>query len=264
MKPFVKHCLAIALLSAITPAAHALPTLISDSYIGADDHGYGDVIGNTANFQINNMTAEIIGSNLSVTISTTFAGKGDNGLFAGSTFDGKGIGYGDLFLSSSWNPFGSAPYSGDDASNGTVWSYGFSLDDRYMNEAMSGSGTLYSLNSGDNSDLLLSEDFLSSNTFRDGQEVAVDTVNGDVTAIATSVNSWSIDAGLGTVSFLIDLSNTNLLSSDEIALRWEMTCANDAIEGSFDNVTAAEPGMLALLSIGTLSLVGLRRRNGQL
>jgi hypothetical protein len=259
MKTTLRTILCATLLTAYAQA-NAVPTIIADDYVGSDSHGYGDVIGNTSNFQINNMSVELIGTKLSVTISTSFAGKGDNGLFSGYTYDGKGIGYGDLFLSSSWNPYGSAPYSSDNASNGTNWEYGFSLDNRYMNETLSGLGTLYSLNSGDNSDILLSEDFVKNATFRNGQEVAVDTANGNITAIATSVNSWNIDANNGTVNFLIDLNNTNLLASNQIALRWEFTCANDVIEGAFDNVHAAEPAVLPLMSVGLLALLGIKRR----
>jgi hypothetical protein len=70
---------------------------------------------------------------LSVSLLTTFAGKGDNHLFDSLT-NGAGIGYGDLFLSISWTPYGTAPYSGDDVYTGTAWTYwlcaGRSLDGR--------------------------------------------------------------------------------------------------------------------------------------
>ena len=133
-------------------ASSVQSAVIMDNYIGANDHGYGDVIGSVNNFQINFMEVEISGTILTVSIDTTFAGKGDDGLFSGLTFGRKGIGYGDLFLSDAWTPNGdgSDNYKNDDASNGTVWNYGFSLDDRWMNENQDGTGTLYSLNAGIN------------------------------------------------------------------------------------------------------------------
>ena len=129
---------------AIAQNVNATPTNIIDDYIGGNDHGYGDVIGSAANFNISSMDVERIGNTLSVSINTGFAGKGDNHLFDSLT-NNKGIGYGDLFLSSSWNPYGTAPYISDNNANGTIWTYGFSLDNRWMNEALAGTGTLYNL-----------------------------------------------------------------------------------------------------------------------
>ena len=247
----------IAITLSFAQSAQATPTNIIDTYIGGNDHNYGDVIGSTANFDISCMDVEITGNILSISINTGFAGKADNHLFDSVT-SGNGIGYGDLFLSSSWSPFGSAPYLDDDSSTGTVWEYGFSLDNRWMNEALAGSGTLYSLNSGDNdADALLSQDFLTGATFRDGQEIAVDTLNGDITAIAGS-SSWNITEGK--VNFLIDLTGTALASSDSIAMHWGMSCGNDTIEGQLlQTQTVPEPAIISLLIAG-LASIGLGRR----
>jgi hypothetical protein len=70
-----------------------------DTYTGSDSHGYGDVIGSKSNFQTYSMDVSLTGSILSASILTTFASKGDNGLFSGYTAGGTGIGNGDLFLS---------------------------------------------------------------------------------------------------------------------------------------------------------------------
>ena len=53
------------------------------------------------------------------------------------------------------------------------------------------------------------------------------------------------------MNFLIDLTGTDLLLSDEIALHWGFTCANDVIEGAY---SVPEPGIMNLLGIGTLLL----------
>jgi hypothetical protein len=209
------------------------------------------------------MDVSLTGSVLSVSILTTFAGKGDNGLFSGYTAGGTGIGYGDLFLSSNWNPYGAGPdYVNDNSSNGTIWNYGFSLDDRWMSEGatgqVDGTGTLYSLDSGDNSDIKLAEDFMTGATYRNGQEVAVNR-NGNVTDVddllpsgVANISSWSIDATSSRVNFFIDLNGTNLLLGDEIALHWGFTCANDVIEGAYE---VPEPGMFGLIGIGLLGMV---------
>lgn len=270
-----KHLLAPCLnvlvltLGMIQPVS-AIP--IADNYIGADGHGHGDVIGDTGNFQIFGMDVSLSGTTLSVSINTAFAGKGDDLLFDWATNTpsggGKGIGYGDLFLSSAWTPYpsiGAPSYELDDASNGTTWSYGFALDDRWMNEGSAGTGELYAL-SGDNSDILLSDDFLNGATFRNGQEVAVDTAGKN----SVGSGNWNIDTTNQLVNFQIDLLNTNLLAGPEIALHWGFTCANDVIEGAIDvskpdESSVPEPSVLSLLGFGGLvmSLAGfVRRRRG--
>lgn len=263
--------LTVLTMALIQPAG-AVPTTIVDDYEGSDGHGYGDVIGSTSNFETTSMDVSLSGKMLTVSILTTFAGKGDNLLFDGLS-GGKGIGYGDLFLGSSWTPYGTAPYTGDDTYTGSTWSYGFSLDDRWMSEGTAGTGTLYSLNNAvsdndtatnNNPDALLSEDFMTGGTYRDGQEVAVNVtedriLNGDITAIAGS-SSWSIDTSASRVNFMIDLTGTDLLLGDEIALHWGFTCANDVIEGAY---SVPEPGILALLSMGLFGFIGastLRRQ----
>lgn len=150
-KFYLAATLAIVSFSQPSPAI-----IINDNYEGgsslkSDGTSYGDVIGNTSNFQINYMDVSFDETTniLSVGIDTTFGGKGDNGLFSSytNTTQGgsKGIGYGDLFLSSAWTPYNGisdAPYVEDNHSNGTVWSYGFSLDDRWGVENTEHNGTL--------------------------------------------------------------------------------------------------------------------------
>lgn len=239
-------------------ASTAQSAVIMDNYIGANNNGYGDVIGGVNDFQINFMNVDISGTILTVSINTTFAGKGDDGLFSGLTAGGEGIGYGDLFLSNAWNPYGTANYVDDDASNGTVWDYGFSLDNRWMNENEAGTGTLYSLNSNDNSsDILMSDDFLNSGIFRNGQEVAVNRDSSGTLALGNA-GSWLITDD--TVDFTIDLAGTGLLDGSELALRWEFTCANDVIEGAVGVPAVPVPAAVWLFGSGLIGLVGIARR----
>jgi hypothetical protein len=252
-----------ALLTALT-SMHVQATTIMDSYIGANNHGYGDVIGNVNNFQINYMDVSLSGTVLTVSINTTFAGKGDNGLFSGLTAGGTGIGYGDLFLSSAWTPNGdgSQNYIHDDASNGTVWTYGYSLDDRWMAESAAGTGALYSLDSANNdADIKMSDDFLSAGIFRNGQEVAVDRSSLGVTALVNT-GSWSITAD--SVDFIIDLACTDLLNGSEIALRWEFTCANDVIEGAIPVSAVPVPAAVWLFGSGLIGIAAVGRREQNL
>lgn len=247
-----KSTIAAALLFAgANMPAHAVP--VTDAYVGSNDHNLGDVIGDVNSFDIMGMDISVAGSTLTVTINTNFAGLGDQGLFSGIT-GGKGIGYGDLFLSSAWNPNGSAPYLSDNASTGTVWEYAFSLgDNRWTNGG--GTGSLSQLNGVDNSDALLSDNFLTGGTFRNGQEVAVNASN--LRTVDNNGGSWAIDANNKTVSFVLDLTNTNLDGSD-IAVHWAMTCANDTIEGYAPAVPV--PAAVWLFGSGLIGLVAVARR----
>lgn len=257
----MKLCIAVA-IAGMCFSQQASATIINDNYEGASSvksngTSYGDVIGSTSDFQINYMDVSISGNILTVSIDTTFGGKGDDGLFSGST-GGNGIGYGDLFLSSAWTPFGSdiGIYAGDDNSNGTVWTYGFSLDDRYGVENVEHNGTLYSLNSGDNNaNASLSDDFLSTNDFyyRNGQEIAVDT-GSDVTKVGEGTWNTTVNK----VNFEIDLTGTALAGSKTIALHWGMTCANDTIEGEY---SVPEPAILGLLTLGLIGIGVSKRKN---
>ena len=234
-------------------SANAHATNILDSYVGADHHGHGDVIGKTYLFDISQAKVNRVGNTLTIDIFTKFAGRGDDGLFTGLT-GGKGIGYGDLFLANAWDPFGDPKYTGDNHSTGTTWTYAVGLgNDRW--DSTGGSATLYSLNSGNNNaDTLLSDDFMTGGTYRNGQEVAVDTLNGNVTALSSAL--WSIDND--SIKFIMDISGTNLLSGNGIAFHWGQTCQNDVIEGSAH--AAPEPATILLLGTGLFGLAGVGRK----
>jgi hypothetical protein len=248
--PLVAPLAAVLMLS-LSAAANAAPVAIDDTYYGGDDHNYGDVIGAASSFDVFRAELSQVGNILTVNIFTNFAGRGDDGLFAGYTQNGKGIGYSDLFLASAWNPYGSAPYLDDDNASGTVWEYGFSLDDRW--NANGGDGTLYELSGSNDDSALMSEEFMSGAIYRNGQEVAVDTASNFASAL--NDGSWSVEDGY--MSFSVDLSGTDLSLANGIALHWGPTCANDIIEGYAE---VPEPGSLALLALGLIGAGAARRR----
>lgn len=136
---------------------------------------------------INGATTTRVGSLLTVMIATNFAGH------AGSDAEAApgGIGYGDVFLANAWNPFGTdANHNNDKASNGPLWSYGLSLDNRWSDTG--GTFKLYQLKGSTNAaNILNSDSFITCQIgtqwyYRNGQTTAVNT------AATTNVN----DTGL--------------------------------------------------------------------
>jgi hypothetical protein len=253
--------LASVLLASFAIPAHAGTYDLVDTYIGKKDNGYGDVIGDAGLFDIFGLDASLSGSVLNVDIYSNFAGRGDDGLYSGYTYDGKGIGYGDLLLSSDYSS-PTDPHYG--------WEYGFSLDNRYASNG--GTGTLYSLDpsqgvaadkTSTSDPFLLSDNFMKSAIYRNGQVVAVDT--GATNAVsALSGGSWSVDASEKRVSFSMDLAGTQILSAlqggEEVALHWGMTCQNDVIEGEVAVSPVPVPAALWLFGSAMLGFLGVSRR----
>lgn len=87
---------------------------------------------------------------------------------------------------------------------------------------MGGTGTWYNIGGAGNSDIILSDSFITSCcTFRNGQAVAVDTGAAGVVAMAGAGNTWSVDSVSQLISFQVNLTGTSLAFSDTIALLGE-------------------------------------------
>src|SRR5665647_259749 len=135
-----------------------------------------------------------IGSVLTVTIATNFAGNAGADPWAAV----NGIGYGDVFLGQTWNPFGTdAHHVNDNAADGTHWSYGLSLDNRWSNTG--GTFKLYQLNGASNADNIRnSESFLTCQIgtqcyYRNGQTTAVKTASSTVSDTGLT-GTWTVTA----------------------------------------------------------------------
>ena len=250
---------AIALFVAMSAHAGGISDTGVNAYWGSDSHGYGDVIGDST-YDIQGATITRVGNVLTIAIATNFAGH------AGiePTQAPGGIGYGDLFLAQTWNPFGTdAHHAGDNDNdnNGTLWSYGFALDNRYSNTG--GSFKLYQLNGKTNdANVLDSEKFMSCTLgsacyYRNGQATAVNTKNNPNVAYTGMTGSWSVIANKE-IKFTITLASTSdLLKYSSLAMHWGETCQNDVIEGQVSMVPL--PGALPLTGLG-LAMLGLVRR----
>lgn len=249
---------AIALFAAMSARAGGISDTGVNAYWGSDSHGYGDVIGGSS-YDIQGATITRVGNVLTIAIATSFAGHAgmDSNIVPG------GIGYGDVFLAQAWNPYGGdAHHAGDNDNNGTLWSYGFALDNRYSNTG--GSFKLYQLNGKTNdANVLDSENFMncyqgSNCVYRNGQATAVNTskYNSNV-AYTGMTGNWTVTANKE-LKFTITLASTSdLLKYSSLAMHWGETCQNDVIEGQVSLVPL--PGALPLTGLG-LVMLGLARR----
>jgi hypothetical protein len=243
-----------AMLAAAGAHAGGISDTGVNAYWGADGHGLGDVIGGST-YDINGATITRVNNVLTVTIATNFAGHAGTSPTAAP----GGIGYGDVFLSQVWNPFGSdANHVNDNAANGTKWTYGLSLDNRLSNTG--GSFTLYQLNGATNSSNILNSDSFitcgSNCTYRNGQAVAVKTSSSTVKNTGVT-GLWTVTANQQ-IQFSINVASTDLMNFSSFAMHWGETCQNDVVEGITRVVPL--PGSAPLVAIGLSAMLVLRRR----
>ncbi|WP_138381077.1 hypothetical protein [Luteithermobacter gelatinilyticus] len=241
--------LAAGLSLAIVSSAFAIDYDITDNYIGKGDSR--DVIGGYR-YDVYGMTVDRSDSGvMTVRIYTKFVDHV-------GTYE-----YGDLLMTTSgWNPYGSAPYYGDDFQRtGTTWEYAYDL-----NGARDTQGSFVDHNSAE----LVQMQYPSwSGSYEYGSErYDGHSVNDHIYRVndryTTSLGGGSVEANTADnyLEFIFDVSGTSLATANQIAFHWTMSCANDIIEGvkHFNGTTVSEPAVMSLLLAGVAGLLYRRRR----
>ncbi len=252
-------------------------TTIADNYVGANGHGYGDIVGDS-NFDVASMQVSASAGNLQVTISGNYFRE-----FLTPNVDGTQLG--DLFISTSgWAPVGPAPYVNDQLSNtGTQWDYAAVLS-AHTNCQVAGDASgcgrfggalaLYALVGGNQDPRILTSFYPTPGwvapgyLVRNGQAVQYDAQEAGANRVASATGSWTLDPTAGTLS--LDIIDPGWTGTSELwGLHWTMSCGNDVIEGAAgypmlaENENTPEPSTLILWG-GLALMAGLaRRRRGQ-
>jgi len=229
----------MALFATMAVAGQVSATVIDDTYWGSD--GFSglsdrDVIG-TSHYQIYNMDVNFDASYMTVRVNTNFTSAGD----------AYGVDFGDLFISvDGWNPYGSAPYTGDNRTTGEDWEFVFDTS----------GGMLY----GGNFNIATSDDFFGASGYYYRKNQEVQYAGGGTEYAGSSVDLSNAGAG-GYVEYKILLASLGISGDVSLGLRWEMTCSNDAIEGAV-RTSVPEPSSLLLIVAGLLGLGAIRRQRG--
>ena len=281
------------LLSAAPSQAYSINdfasgSLSGQSYWGANSHNYGDVISphptdTSSKFEIKGVDASLSGQDLVIEIYTNY-----NPADSGS----QGTTYGDLFLtpSTSYHPFGTADhYTSDNFYNtGTDWQYAVVIGAQVGHVHTSYTGGVYTVNDSQ----VVTSYYNGQGTIRDGEPVQYktqyttkywngwrwvyethtqdpvtrtqDPTSGTLTAGMTvtdqSNNPYST-TGLYLLTFTIkDFVGSDLATqlTNEFALSWAMTCANDIVQGFVTVPLTAVPLPATLpLFLGGLGGAGL-------
>jgi hypothetical protein len=230
--------------------------LLADTFVGYPDHGWGDVIGDAAEFGINSVTShyDTHTGEITLTVSTNYVNP-----VLGTVF-------GDLFLAPTWTVGGRCTDAS--CSNPATlyhqgdWSYAVHLTNG--SDPTQGA-SLYRLPStGPDAAILAHVDLPGSWIYRDGQAVQIDPSKAQLIGGATS----SVDALNHTVTFgflppaefLTYIAGMSL--SYNLALSWGATCGNDLIQGVLaeSGLPVPEPTTLTLIASGLMILLLSRRR----
>lgn len=238
---------------ASTVATETLTSELYDNYIGAD----GDQVSTTDAYGGSGYDVEWMTVDKSVSGQLTVKVKSN---FISNTSSGYRLG--DLFIMDEANYTEAAACTGsgmsgkvgcNESSNsgvtnpvvqtGNEWEYAFDLgggrDTNGLNKT--DSGDLRDISTGN---VNYSDDVIDTSKDGGHRGWQIIMVENDPTAVEPTggaSNIWSTNTNTDILTMTFDISGTTLMDAAQLALRWQMTCANDIIE-VVTNFTTTSPG----------------------
>ena len=279
-------CATVALMaSTVSNAGTVTSSQLNDHYIGSDKN-----VASTKDYTPNNVTANYDTHWMQVTRTVT-GSTGELTVKINSNFvaynNTSGYSFGDLFLMDAADytlaqactdnkgnaAFGCNEYTektSNDSSNGTVkssnkWQYAFDLG--------GGRGSSYANNivkTGNVKEIVQNnyEDSIrSTSSDRNWQAIMFDDRNAPNTS-SVGAGTWGTDIGAKLLTMTFDISGTSLMDAAQLALRWQMTCANDIIEvvtnfkgnNPGGSTAVPEPSTVMLMLLAAFGLLSARQR----
>jgi hypothetical protein len=272
-------CTTIAMMaSTFSYAGTVTSEVLLDNYIGADRDevstvdSYGGDDYDIHSMQVSR-TIDGNSGELSVTIDSNFISFNPTK---------SGIKLGDLFIMDidNYNPAtacddGSGNVGcnennkmneGDTVKSQNVWEYAFDLGGNrngLQGDGVNITGDLRDLSTGS---VAYSDDIITTykDHHRGWQAIMVQNTPDSV----DDSGIWSTNGNLLTMTF--DISNTSLMGAAQLALRWQMTCANDIIEvvtnfttsggGGGGSTPVPEPSTLLLMLLAGFGLLASKHK----
>jgi hypothetical protein len=281
-------CATIAMMASTVSYAGNVPTAtltseLMDNYIGADGNQVSttDAYGGSG-YDTKWMTVDkSVSGQLTVKVNTNFVSNTSSGYRLGDLFimdrdnyteaaECTGVGMAGKFGCNESNNSGvTSPV----VQTTNEWEYAFDLGGGRDTNGLdkTGTGDLRDISTGN---VNYSDDMID--TSKDGghrgwQIIMVKNAPDAVEPTGGSSNTWSTDASENILSMTFDISNTSLMDAAQLALRWQMTCANDIIEvvtnfttsgggGSGGSTSVPEPSTFILMLLAGFGLFSSRHK----
>lgn len=278
---FGATCATVAMMaSTISYAGTVTTSQLDDHYIGAyaDTRSTSDYTPtNNTNYNTHWMkvSRDLQASSLTVSINTNFVGY-DSKYKLGDLFLMDGANYN---LADSCSPGSSARGCSENSyTSGTnKWEYAFDLG-LDLNDSTRNSTSNYNDETGQlrqidtsgsvtDSGSAYHQSVNTASQLKGGRSWQIVDVKSSSPTAGVGTGGWSTDVASKMLTMTFDISGTSLMSTDQIALRWAMSCANDIIEvvtnfSSNKPGVIPEPSTLLLMLLAGLGLFSSRQKKG--